>query len=258
MRLANAKYDSFVISVPKSGRTWHRLLLGYYLTRISGEEPRNALMLETLCERAGIGRIAYSHNGTSQSDKLPPSSAVVASPIEWRNRNVLLIVRDPRDVLVSAYHHCRFRERSFDGPVSAFIRHPFAGLVKILTAHNRWHQTRHLAGGFDVISYEQMRSNPGEALHKALLFAGIKNPDPRIIAEAVNFTSFENMQRLEQSDYFQSAEMRNTSGDSNSRKVRSGKVGEFKELLSEDDIGYINETVGKMGNPFAVDRLENR
>ncbi|GEM_PF-1944753 len=258
MRLANEKYDAFVISIPKSGRTWHRLMLGYYLTRTLASNPEHSLKLEDLCERSGIPLIAYSHNGTSFSDKLPPRSRVVASPEEWKNKKVMLLVRDNRDVLVSAYFHCRYREKSFDGSVSQYIRHPFVGIEKLLTALNRWHQTKHLAKSFEVLTYEEMRANPIAALRKTLLFAGVQNPVEAHLNDAVEFTRIENLQKLEKSNFFGEIEMQNRSNDPRARKVREGKIGGFREHLSQDDLDFIAEKEAELTNPFSQIPVKSR
>lgn len=258
MRLANEKYSSFVISLPKSGRTWHRLMLGYYLTRALGQNPQNALKLDELCEHSGIPPVAYSHNGTSFSDKLPPASRIVASVEEWKDRNVILLVRDNRDVLVSAYFHCRYREKSFHGSISEYVRNPFVGIVKLLTALNHWHDKKHLAARFDVLSYEHMRADPLAALKRTLLFFGVEQPLKDYMNDTVEFTCMENLQKLEQSNFFQSIEMQNESKDPRASKVRKGKVGGFHEHLSQDDLDYIAEKEKEFSNPFAsFSNLEN-
>jgi hypothetical protein len=184
------------------------------------------------------------------TDKLPPTSRLVASPVEWKNGKVFLLQRDSRDVLVSAYFHCRYRQKSFDGSISQFIRNPFVGVVKILTAFNRWNETKHLALDFEILSYEDMRTNPAEALRKTLRFFGIEHPDEAHVNEAVEFTRMENLQKLETANYFGSVEMQNKSNDPRARKVRQGKVGGFREHLSQDDLDFIAEKEAELANPF--------
>ena len=251
MREANAKYDFFVISLPKSGRTWHRLMLGYYLARAAGQPPSNSLDLDSLCEQNDIRPLRYSHNCSSFSDKLPPSSNVVASPIEWANKGVLLLIRDLRDVLVSGYFHCRYREKSFDGTISEYVRNPFVGIDKLLTTLNRWYGQRHLARKVSIISYEQMHQDPETALYFSLDFLGIHNPDAGLIKEAIDFGRFENLQKLESSNFFSAVEMRPLSTDPRGRKIRSGQVGKYREHLSEDDLAFIAERERDLPNPFS-------
>lgn len=251
MQRANATAEAFVVSIPKSGRTWHRILLGYYLTRILQQDARNAVDLCSLCGAASIPLIAYTHNGTAMSDKLPAANELAASPLEWQNRKVLLLVREPRDVLVSAYFHARYRQQSFHGSIAEFVRNPYVGIEKLLLALNCWHSERHLAASFEVISYEQMRHRPGDVLRKTLRFAGIADVDDALVEESIDFTRVDNLQRLEQSDFFRSSSMRGASVDPRSRKVRSGKVGGFREHLSEDDLHFIAEAEARIGNPFS-------
>jgi hypothetical protein len=257
MREANAKYDVFVISLPKSGRTWHRLMLGYYLARSAGQSPSTSLDLDFLCKQNAIRPLQYSHNCSSFSDKLPPSSNVVASPIEWSNRNVLFLIRDLRDVLVSGYFHCRYREKSFDGTISEYVRNPFVGIDKLLTTLNRWYGQRHLARKIGIISYEQMHQNPETALHFSLDFMGLPNPDPALIKEAVDFGRFDNLQQLESSNFFGAVEMRLMSNDPRGRKIRSGQIGKYREHLSADDLAFIAERERDLPNPFSIEASSN-
>ena len=256
MRASNAKHETFVISLPKSGRTWHRLMLGYYLARGSGNDPKDSLKLDYLTNAAGIPSLAYTHNASSFTEKLPPRSKAVASPLEWQGRNVMLLTRDNRDVLVSSYFHSRFRDKAFDGSISEFIRNPFVGIVKILTAFNRWHENRNLAKKFSVLSYEEIKTDPKAALATSLSFVGVTEPDPKIIQEAVAFGDFGNLQKMEQSDYFRSTEMRNSSNDPRGRKIRSGKVGGFREHLSDEDLLFIEKMERELGNPFSPNVVE--
>lgn len=251
MRLANSSYDSFILSLPKSGRTWQRVMLGYYLARATGLDPRCAMQLDMLCAKAEIPSISYTHNWTSFSDKLPLTSKLVASPIEWQNKKVLLLVRDLRDVLVSAWFHCRYRERSFDGTISEYIRNPFVGMDKLLTGLNRWHNNRALARSFSVTYYEDMCHDPATSLRKVLAFAGVRDLDNSLVDETVEFTKFDNLQRLEASDFFNSVEMRNPSNCPEARKIRSGQIGQYIEHLSGDDLAYLEERERLMPNPFA-------
>ena len=257
MRQANAKYDVFVISLPKSGRTWHRLMLGYYLARAAGQSPSNAFDLDILCKKNAIRPLQYSHNYSSFSDKLPPSSGVVASPIEWSNKSVLFLIRDLRDVLVSGYFHCRYREQTFEGTISEYVRNRFVGIDKLLTSLNRWYSQQHLAGKVSIISYEQMHQDPETALHFSLDFIGLANPDAKLIKEAVDFCRFENLQKLESSNYFNAVEMQLISNDPRGRKIRSGQVGRYREHLSENDLAFIAERERDLPNPFYLEASLN-
>jgi hypothetical protein len=250
MRHASKRFAAFVLSFPKAGRTWHRVMLGYYLARLTECDPRKALDLPFLVERAGLKSIAYSHNGAGYADRLPLSSSLVASSVEWAGRDVLLIVRNPADTLVSAYYYVRFRERRFEGNLSEFIRRENTGIVKLLVALNRWYDNRHMAASFNVVSYEQMHRDPGLVLRQSLRFAGLRDIDEALVKEAIEFSSIENMRRYEDDDYFRSEILRNEFMDEHARKVRKGRIGSSLEL-NDADRAVIAEAVKRLGDPFA-------
>lgn len=253
---ANANFDAFILSYPKSGKTWLRLMVGFYLARVTGSPESDALELDMLGERAGLPRIKYAHNATQPIDCLPASTPCVASSDQWRARKVLVLVREPKAVLVSSFHHARFRSQFFGGSLSEFIRDPRFGIDKVATAYRRWHGNRHEASSFSVISYEQMHARPADVLRQTLAFIGAPSPDESIIAEAVNFGRFENMKQYETMDYFKNDRMRNTGLADVSRgsKVREGKTDSFKSHLTGEDIAYIERRLAELGgNPFAAE-----
>lgn len=239
-----------VLSFPKSGRTWHRLMLGCYLSKLADVRPEEAIDPSRLSLTLGAGSIAYTHNGANFTDGVLPSDARVADPTVWSGRRVLLIVRDPRDVLVSAYHHARYRDCIFERPIEEFIRAPTTGIDKVLTALNRWHQGSDLAEKFKVISYEQMHRNPVDALRSTLSL--IELPiEERALLESVEFAKFANMKAYEELGIFADGRMRNVTGTAQGAKVRAGRVGGFTEHLSESDIDYIAKRTSVIGDPFA-------
>jgi hypothetical protein len=250
MREAHDRFDAFVVSVPKCGRTWHRLMVGYYLTRVVGCDPRKALDLPMLCERAGVKQLAYTHNGSAYAHRLPASSKLMASPQEWTERDVLVLVRKPVDILLSGYHQVRYRHRRFEGTLSDFVRGVNTGIVKLLVAFNRWSDSRHLAASFDVASYEQMQRDPGEALRRALHFVGLREINQSIIQDAIDFTTPEYMRRYEDEGYFDTFKMRQTTTDPRGRKVRTGNI-DSAQKFSAEDADFIADTIRQLGNPFA-------
>ena len=67
-----------------------------------------------------------------------------------------------------------------------------------------------------------------------------------VIAEAVRFTSFENMRKMESADKFKSARLRPLDKeDKESYKTRRGKVGGFVDYLSRENIEYINRKINE-------------
>jgi hypothetical protein len=243
-------YEALFVSTPKSGRTWHRVLLGYYLSRMADCDPRYSLDVEFMATRARFKLFAYSHNGSEYSARFPLKSKLIASSLEWRNRDVLLIVRDLADTLVSAFHHAKFRDQGFSGEISDFIRAENTGVDKMLVALNRWHENRHLARSFEVLSYEQMHRDTASALRQTLKVLGVTEPNEQWIEEAIAFSSIENMRRYEDENFFNFYAVKKETDDQRGRKVRDGKIG-GSEKLSAEDRRYIAHRTSAIGNPFA-------
>jgi len=228
------------------------VLVGFYLARVLNADIKTVTDVYALSSAAGLKRLCYTHNGSSPTNRLPPSHDVVANPREWRDRDVVLLVRDPRDTMVSAYFHMTSRERIFDGTISEFLRTPAMGVERLITAWRRWQKNRHLAASFTVISYESMHKDPGGVLRQMLRLLGVSSIDEALIAEALEFASFDNLQKLEASRFFQQPELVNEAGNEFGAKVREGRIGSYKSILSEDDIAYIENSVAAIGDPFST------
>ena len=242
---------AYVISFPKSGRTWHKLMVGHYLAQLTGAPEKNAFKVASLCRRAGLKPIEYSHNDTGFKDGLPPSSRLVASPQLWQGRPVLFLVRNPRDVLVSAYHHATTRATTrFHGTLSEFVRRPETGIAKVMKAYVSWNDRSGMASASLVHSYEEMHRDPAAVLTSSLRFFGLSEIDPRMVAAAVEFCRFDNMQRYERLDMFGAKQLRNASGSPTAAKVREGRVGSYQNALSASDLEFIDAYIAQSGDPF--------
>ncbi|WP_426957058.1 sulfotransferase domain-containing protein [Muricoccus radiodurans] len=241
----------FVISYPKSGRTWHRIMVGYYLAREQGQDASRSMDLPALCKHAGLPEITYSHNGANFLDAILPESRVLASARLWEDRDVLLIVREPKDTLTSAFFHARHRSKSFDGSISVFIRDPATGIDKLLAAYGRWHREQHRAASFTVISYEAMHQRAEEALTVSLRALGVPEPNAARVADAVEFARFDKMRAYEAGNYFGSGRLHNEGGDPRAAKVRLGVVGGHRSHLSDDDIAFLEQRIAEAGYPFS-------
>lgn len=239
-----------MLSFPKSGRTWHNLMLGHYLATASGAPETEALNLALLCQRLDVPLIAYSHGGAYFSDAVPSRHPTVGDPELLRGKRVLLLIRDPRDILVSAFFHARDRKGVWSLGLSDFVRNDRTGISKILAAYSRWFASRDLASAFEVTAYEDMHADPTAALRQTLKLAGVPIDDARI-RDSVAFASFDNMRRMEEGDFFGNKIMRTSGPSADGRKVRSGRIGGHREHLSESDLAYIGAAIRERGGPIA-------
>src|SRR3546814_17263162 len=75
----------------------------------------------------------------------------------FADRPIIFLIRDPRDIMVSAYFHATRHKRRFGGTIGAFLRDRRHGLPALISYWNGWAKgllrTQHL-----ILSYEGMLS----------------------------------------------------------------------------------------------------
>jgi len=242
--------DAYIISHPRSGRTWLRLLIGKTLCENFGFPEEDMLDTYKLATRAGILRTHLIHDHTSYTESYKHYSLSKNKRI-YANKKVIFLVRSIKDVLVSYYFYVTKRDKEFDGSISDFIRTEKYGAKRIVKFYNSWYESRNIPLDFMVLKYEDMKNDPETSLLKTLNFLGLDNIDVNIVKKAVEFAQFENLKKLERNEYFNKKAMRPANkNDDESYKIRKGKVGGYEEYLNKDDIKYIDLVIQELGCHF--------
>lgn len=255
---APPRADAYVISYPKSGRTWLRVLLGKVLCLHYGLDEERLLDTPELSDRAGVLRTDFHHDESEIRDDLDYRS-LPEDKRAYRGKKVIFLARDPRDVLVSSYFEATRRSFlfdgepiEFDGSLFEFVRSPVFGAKKIAAFYEIWAANRAVPKDFLLIRYEQLHAAPGDRLRDVLRFLGAGAVGREHVAEAVTYASFDNMRRLERANVFGDPRLR--PGDPHepeTYKVRRGIVGGYVDYLSQADVAYINREFARRDSPFA-------
>jgi hypothetical protein len=144
--------------------------------------------------------------------------------------------------MVSLYHQVtgRFREFfGYEGSISEFIRDDYFGAANLDRFRRMWHAiAREL--GFLSVSYEECHADPVAVVRRIVDYYGF-DADDDAIASAVEAGSFDRMKAVEAADDFPEPWLRPKSGFP---KVREGKVGGHRAVLSRDDIAYLDAIFG--------------
>jgi hypothetical protein len=178
-----------------------------------------------------------------------------ASAFEYfQDKDIVLLIRDPRDAIVSYYFHLtkRSRPRLYQGnSIQAFIRDDTFGIRKLLGFYQSWYRFRHVPKSLTVIKYEDLYLEPKPALRRALAAMHFPVPNSAILERALAWGSFENMQELEKTRYYNNEALhpRNLQ-EPDSFKVREGKIGGHKAHLPPEDLEYLDKTIAEMGFPL--------
>src|SRR5688572_5447925 len=236
---AEQRADVLLISYPKCGRTWLTMLLARALAMHIRRDDADYLAND-LPWAEGLPRIRISHDDNPHW-KTPRGLA--RSKRRYREKKVVLLVRDPRDVVVSMYFERSRRERVYDGTLHEFLHEPKGSLETILAYYNVWAQERARPRGFCLVRYEDLKADTERELRRILGFAGLTLADEHV-ADAVRFASFENMRSMESGDVLGSGRLRaRDPNDKESFKTRKAKVGGFVDYLSPEEIAWMEEKI---------------
>ncbi len=233
--------DVYVVSFPKSGRTWFRTILGTALQLQSGRQDVDPTSVHRLWMfDPGAPRFVFTHDINAH---LADTRSVKWEGERYINKKTILLVRDPRDTIVSLYFEMTKRVGSYDGTISQFIRQDVGGIASLVTFLNEW------LGNLDkvrqrlLVRYEDLHDSPLDTISGALEFAGA--PAERgVIARAIELCSFDAMQRMERAGAVDHVRLRpGDVDDPQSYKVRSGKIGGYRNHLLAEDRHFLDQHI---------------
>lgn len=240
-KLTNTK--TLIISYPKSGRTWLRVMLTEYIAQRE-KRTQASLDLYEATRQSSLFTLTDFNHEQGEHKLMIPQQDLVFDPFKLRNKDIIFLYRDPRDTVVSMYFHLTKREAAtqdtfYQGSISDLIRDEYFGLEKIIKFNRTWLDNGHRCNRFLSLEYEAMRKNPAPHLAEVLKFLGDTSPDKHLIAAVCEAASFDNMQRTERDAKYDHESLgARIPGDDDSLKVRRGKVGGFRDYFSEDDHRY--------------------
>jgi hypothetical protein len=252
--------DIVVVSFGKSGRTWLRVMLSR-LYQIKHKLPQRALIgFDNLhyMNRA-IPKIFFTHD-----NYIKDYTGHADSKADFYDHKVVLLARDPRDVAVSQFFQWQYRMKpnkkvlnKYPGQgdevsMYDFVMDPDAGLPKIIDFMNLWAAERTRLKGFFLLRYEDLRARGEETLRALLEFIDTPGTDTEI-REAIEFSSYENMKKMEQKKTFWLSGGRMVPKDRdnpNTYKVRRAKVGGYRDYFDDDQVARIEELVNSTLSPY--------
>ena len=246
--------DIFLLSYPKCGRTWLRLLLGKTFVNHFNLDTANMLELKKLSNlNEQIPKIEISHDDYPHCK---PFDFIESDKHAYEGKKIIFLIRDPRDIVVSYYFQYTKRgdkllanDETFNGNISQFIRHPIGGIQSIIRFFNIWAENAALPQDFMILRYEDLQQNTFEKLKQTLDFIGLKNISNQTVEDAIKYSSFDNMKQMERKDSLNSTRLSNVNlDDPEAFKVRKGKIGGYKDYLTSEDIVFLDNIINKQLN----------
>ena len=238
--------DIFVVSYPRSGNTWTRFLLG---NLTSQNEPVTFANIESL-----IPEIYF--NSDHAMRRLPrPRILKSHECFQPHYKRVIYIVRDPRDVAVSYYHHNvkagnipddyplekfipRFVAAEFDAKWGSWAEHVMS-----------WIALRQNQPTFLVLRYEDMKKDTVRELGrvaeflKQCSFRAIDSSHEKL-RQVAESSSPERMRALEKDQARDWVLTRKTRSDK--PFVRTATSGGWKSALSQESVAAIESAWGSV------------
>ena len=253
--------DIVIVSFGKSGRTWLRVMVSH-LFRVMYKLPENAILgfdnfhnLNKAVPKTFFTHDNYIKDFTGDFDtKLP-----------FYHKRVVLLARDPRDVAVSQFFQWKFRikptkvainnypPRGSDISLFDFIMSDNGGSIRAVTDYlNLWAVEAGKVENFHLLRYEDLRLEPHRELRSMLDFLQIDASDAQVDA-AVEYSSYENMKKMESKQQFRFAGGRMMPRDKdnpNSFKVRRAKVGGYRDYFTDEEVAAIDQRLAETLDPM--------
>ena len=242
--------DAFLVSYPKSGRTWLRFALSHYFAKMAalGFAPDLVTTFKVV-PNFDLDRIRGLPAFVGKKDGLPliAVSHLRYEPDYFAGHPTLFLVRDPRDVMVSAYFHATRQKHRFDGDISTFLRDRHQGLASLIQYLNGWADG--MADSPSItLSYERMTQDPAREIGRLLDFLALP-VNTVALDEVVIASRFDAMRKLEQKDGIPGHDYDRS--DEQSLRMRKGKVGGYAEHLDGNDQAYIVDQCNQRLTPQA-------
>ncbi|MEO0455220.1 MAG: sulfotransferase domain-containing protein [Cyanobacteria bacterium P01_A01_bin.114] len=240
--------DIFLVSFPKSGNTWLRFLIAsairqqYNLSRGINFFSIHEIIPDIVLSRK------IRDQGIFGEARLPRIIKSHAAYNPYYHR-ALVLVRDPRDAIVSYYHYLKNYNRAVSGDMSLsqFIRHKKYGAEAWAKHTDSWLHVNRSEQIIKFFRYEDLLKDTEKQLYLMLDLMGLET-DSENLKTAITACSKENMQQSE--TRHMSAEWLNAKQTSFVRQAKASKG----SSLSDTDRNFIEnltrETAQQLGYQY--------
>ena len=261
LEIARARRSKlFIIGHPKSGNTWLRTMISRVYQVRYGLPAWLILKSDELAnQNRAIPRFLVTNGHYSYERVIEQALDYRAPAAEFADRKIVLLARHPSDIAVSWYFQFTKRisaykrelishgiQRPID-PESIsmwdFVMNNEIGVSSLIEYLNRWERNLRGREHSLIVRYEDRRADPGATLKQILTFFGEPYSDAEI-DEAVDFTSFDKLKKLESEGFFPHGGMsRRRDGEADAFKLRRGKVQGYRDYFDADQLTRMDEMV---------------
>lgn len=229
--------DVFIVTYPKSGTVW----LSFLIANILKSDQSETLNLKSFLKYVPDINDPYFAGGHwEEFSSLPdPRFFYVHAPYDPSFPKVVYVLRDPRDVMVSYFHHRRMTDERFCYSMQEFISSD---------KHFPCRWDKHVAGWLldnrhphlHLVRYEEMHRDIQGTLRRVLDFVGLRYTEADVL-QAVEASRFERMRSVEEKFGLAGPEVLSNTDE---RFVRKGKIGSWRDELNEESVRILEQKYG--------------
>ncbi len=248
-----------VVSHPKSGRTWLRVMFSRYF-QLRYAVPEHLILgfdnFHRIDER--VPKMFFTHDSY-----LRQYTGNLDTKLDFVDANLIFLARNPQDVAVSQFFQWKYRTRpakkwlrgypahGSDISLFDFMINESIGMPYIVSYMNRWAEALPSFPNMRVVRYEDMRAAPEVEFGRLVEFVDPPG-DPVAVKGAAEFASVDNTRKLEQRQHFWMSGSRMRPRDESnpdSYKVRRGVVGGYRDYFEDDQLEQIDAYVRERLSP---------
>jgi hypothetical protein len=255
-----------IIGHPKSGNTWLRTMLSrLYQVRLGMPSDFTVKTDELALRSPDAPRLLATNGYYSYEGVIGQALAEDAADSELRRKSVVLLARNPADIAVSWYYQFTRRQSArkqelinafVERPVDVdrvqlweFVRHSDLGLPSLIDFLNVWERRVTQLENAIIVRYEDLRADSSRELRRIAALMGESFGEEEL-AEAVEWTSFENLQKLEAAGHFRSGGIQLLDPDDpTTRKVRRGRVGGYRDDFDPEQVDELEQLIATRLSP---------
>lgn len=201
-----------ILSYPKSGRTWLKVLIEEYCNRCNEKKPD----------------IAWSHIGHGHLPEYPPKNLDCPT---------VLLTRNYPDTLVSYYHDdsVRNRKKVTGKSIDEYVKYNLADI-------ETFYDTVSKMDIFLTLEYEKMVDNTYPEVLPLFAYLFDDQVNSKCLHSAVDFCRFENLSTMERNKEIY-MRVSNSHMGQGFYKTRKGKVGSAEEELKPETLQYLKDNM---------------
>jgi hypothetical protein len=234
----------YIVSYPKAGRTWLRLLLATLFFRNLSVDEKVEITRSTR-KSLNYKTVFFTHSHHLSPSKIKDKSL--------KAKKIILLIRDPKDVVVSSFFEHTKRTGGYDKnkDISDFIRDNKFGIKKIIEFYNEYFSTYRDEIKL-IVKYEDLHNKPKSVLKQLMHILVVNkkvlyNISDNKINKAIDACEFSKLKKEAEKSTSPRLKPYDIK-DPESQKFRKGKIGAYAKYFNEEDLEYLDRCTSKLSH----------